>query len=113
MPKFSTHVALMNPEYQPANFAPGDEVPEWAIDQVGQHVLEPEAADAPDVPGFTGVPETLAADEGEQEDSGSDSADSDAADDGDSESSDEAADASDVPDFTAPAPARRGRARKQ
>jgi hypothetical protein len=95
VPKFSTHVALMSPEYKPASFAPGDEVPEWAISQVGEHVLEPEEpADSND-----------AADPDEQDDEEQEAGDN--ADGGDARPSD------DQPDFTAAAPARRGRARKQ
>ncbi|BCW61850.1 hypothetical protein [Arthrobacter sp. StoSoilB22] len=113
MPKFSTHVALMNPEYQPANFGPGDDVPEWAIDLVGDHVLEPEAKDvSADASDFTGASDAPAGDEGKAD---GDSEDAGAGDSGDaSDAADEASKASDdAPDFTAPAPARRGRPRKQ
>jgi hypothetical protein len=96
----------MNPEYQPANFAPGDEVPEWAIAQVGAHVLEPEAADT----------ESDESDEDADNDPGSaNDEESKDSDDGGDDSGDESADtaADDQPDFTAPAPARRNsRARK-
>jgi hypothetical protein len=106
MPKFSTHVALMNPEYQPANFAPGDEVPDWAIGQVGAHVLEPEAAETgPDESGEDADKDPGLTDDEESKDS----------DDGDDDSGEESADsaADDQPDFTAPAPARRNaRSRK-
>lgn len=92
----------MNPEYQPANFAPGDEVPEWAIDQVGAHVLEPEDEDGSDHdadqdPGSGNDEESKDSDDG-QDDSGYEEADSAG---------------NDQPDFTAPAPARRNtRSRK-
>lgn len=92
MPKFSTHVALMSPEYHAVSFAPGDEVPEWAIDSVGEHVLEPEEA-------------------GDAEDQ-DDAPDPDADDDTDGDDTD-APPADEQPDFTAAAPARRrGRAQK-
>jgi hypothetical protein len=95
VPKFSVHVALMSPEYKPASFAPGDEVPEWAIGQVGDHVLEPEDAA-----------------ESDGADDQDDAPDPDA--DGDTDGDDaDAPPADDQPDFTAAAPARRGRARKQ
>ena len=120
MPKFSTHVALMTPEYQPANFAPGDEVPEWALDQVDQHVLEPEATDASDGDAdFTGTPappnEEGTPDDSDQENVPADSNQDKAPDDSQDGSgvAAEATDADEVPDFTAPAPARRGRPRKQ
>ena len=108
MPKFSTHVALMDPEYKPANFAPGDEVPEWAIDQVGAHVLEPEEpadADESDASDDSG-----SQDQDQVDDS---SGDSGAGDESDADGEDDTPPPADEqPDFTAPAPARRGRARK-
>ena len=107
MPKFSTHVALMSPEYQAMSFGPGDEVPEWAVGQVGAHVLEPE--DPADTDESDGEDESD--EKSEDQDSGhSEESDGEDSDDGegDSESSDDNA-----PDFTKPAPARRGRARKQ
>lgn len=95
MPKFSKHVALMSPEYQAANFAPGDEVPAWALDQVGDHVLEAEEpADSEDADGSE---ESEASDQDQGNDSGEDET---------------PPPADDQPDFTAPAPARRGRTRK-
>lgn len=101
----------MSPEYQAANFAPGDEVPEWAIDQVGAHVLEPEEkadSDEPDASDDSG-----SQDQDPGNDPGKDSgSDDEAGDDGDDENPNPAA-ADDQPDFTAPAPARRGRTRKQ
>ena len=100
MPKFSKHVALMSPEYQPANFAPGDEVPEWALDQVGGHVLEPE--EPTDSDDADGSEESDEPDEEQGDDSGNDE-------DGEDEAPPPA---DDQPDFTAPAPARRGRTRK-
>lgn len=104
MPKFSTHVALMNPEYQPANFAPGDEVPEWALDQVGDHVLEPEETADADDSDASDDPDSQ-----DQEQGNNSGADEEADDDGE-DPNPPAAD--DQPDFTAPAPARRGRSRK-
>lgn len=96
MPKFSTHVALMSPDFHAVGFGPGDEVPEWALSQVGAHVLEPEGdADA--------EPDTE-----EDSESGEAPDDNEADDEGE-----ESTPASDVPDFTAPTPARRGRPRKQ
>lgn len=102
MAKFSTHVALMSPEYQAVSFGPGDDVPEWAVDQVGAHVLEPEEASEPDESG-----EASTADEPEGQDQGEEDGD-----DADGED-DTPPPADDQPDFTAPAPARRGRSRKQ
>lgn len=87
----------MNPEYQAVSFGPGDEVPEWAVDQVGAHVLEPEdPADAD---------ESGEAEEDEQ--AGGESPADESGEDETPPPSDE------QPDFTAPAPARRGRSRKQ
>jgi hypothetical protein len=117
MAKFAVYT-VVHEGFTAHSFKPGDDVPEWAIDLVGDHVLEPETQDAPDVPDFTGAPETPA------DDAGTDDADSDDADSEDStadtsgdalDAADEAPEASDVPDFTAPAPtpARRGRPRKQ
>jgi len=108
MPKFSTHVALMDPEYKPANFAPGDEVPEWAIEQVGAHVLEREEVTESDDAGEAGkAGESETADEADGQ-----TADDEDGDDADGED-DTPPPADEQPDFTAPAPARRGRARKQ
>lgn len=103
VPKFSTHVALMNPEYQPANFAPGDEVPAWALDQVGEHVLAPEEPTESDDSGTSdesGADGQDGADGAGEEGPGDDE-------DADGEDSTPPA-ADDQPDFTAPAPARRG-----
>lgn len=36
---FGVHVALHSPEAESVWFAPGDEVPEWALDLVGDHCL--------------------------------------------------------------------------
>jgi hypothetical protein len=87
----------MDPSYQPANFKPGDEVPEWAIDQVGDHVLEPEEPNGAD-----DSEESDESDQGQGDDSGENADGED----------DVPPPAEDQPDFTAPAPARRGRARK-
>ena len=111
MPKFSTHVALMNPEYQPANFGPGDEVPEWALEHVGQHVLVPEEPNESDDSDESGT-----SDESGSQDQGEGIGDNDPGDeddaDGDGEDTNPPA-ADDQPDFTAPAPARRNsRSRK-
>jgi hypothetical protein len=92
----------MSPEYQAVSFGPGDDVPGWAVDQVGAHVLEPEEASEPDESG-----EAATADEPEGQDQGEE--DGDDADGGD----DTPPPADEQPDFTAPAPARRGRSRKQ
>lgn len=67
----------------PVFFTPGDELPEWAEGVVGDHVLTADSKPAP------------------KDDETDDEADEDST------------PASDVPDFTAPAPARRGRPRKQ
>lgn len=115
MAKFAVYT-VVHEGFTAHSFKPGDDVPEWAIDLVGDHVLEPEAPDAVDVPDFIGTPETPA------DDAGTDDGDSDGDDpenatadaSGDvTGAADEASDAVDVPDFTAPAPARRGRPRKQ
>lgn len=104
MPKFSKHVALMSPEYQAANFAPGDEVPEWALDQVGAHVLEPETSEESDEADDSGDEDEAS---GSEPDSGDDSGQDDGGGTGkDPDPADE------QPDFTAPAP-RRGRSRTQ
>jgi len=100
----------MNPEYRPVSFNPGDKVPEWAVEQVGEHVLEPEeTADSDEA--------DSSADSGSQDeepdgDSSGDSGADDGAD-GDSDGDDSSPPAADEqPDFTAPAAARRGRTRK-
>jgi hypothetical protein len=85
----------MNDEYQPVSFAPGDVVPVWALNQVGDHVLEPEDGAKPDGD---------AADADDAEDP-ADHADTDA-------DGVEAQASDDQPDFTAPAPRRNSRARK-
>ena len=96
----------MDPEYKPANFAPGDEVPEWALDQVGDHVLEPEETADADEPDTSDDP-------GSQEQADDSSGDSGAGDESDADDEDDTPPPADEqPDFTAPAPARRGRARK-
>lgn len=105
MPKFSTHVALMNPEYRPVSFNPGDEVPEWAVDQVGEHVLDPEETTDSDEVGTSA--DSDAQDQEQEGDSSDDSGADDEAD-GDSDGDDSNPPAGDQPDFTAPAPARRG-----
>jgi hypothetical protein len=97
----------MNPEYRPVSFNPGDEVPEWAVDQVGDHVLEPEeTADSDQTDTFA---DSGLQDQEQDIDSGAD----DEAD-GDSDEDDSNPPvADDQPDFTAPAPARRrGRTQK-
>jgi hypothetical protein len=101
----------MSPEYQPANFAPGDEVPEWALDQVGEHVLVPEAHTESDDSDESGT-----SDESGSQSQGDGAGDEDPADDEDAEGDGEDSNppaADDQPDFTAPAPARRNsRSRK-
>ncbi|KUM34541.1 hypothetical protein [Arthrobacter sp. EpRS71] len=112
MAKFAVYT-VVHEGFTAHNFKPGDDVPEWAIDLVGDHVLEPEAHDSSaSETDFTGAPEAPADDEGKSD---GDSADADADASGDdSDAADEAQDAPDeAPDFTAPAPARRGRPRKQ
>ncbi|MFF1382775.1 hypothetical protein ACFVWT_04335 [Arthrobacter sp. NPDC058288] len=98
MAVFATHVVLMR-DFQAVAFAPGDELPEWAEGKVGDHCLvpEPEASDA-DGSGTQ--------DAAEDEDPAEDQTDSET---DEPESEDEPqAPAADVPDFTAPAPVRRG-----
>jgi hypothetical protein len=97
----------MSPEYQAANFAPGDEVPEWALDQVGDHVLEAEEPS-----GSEDADGSDESDESDQEQADDSSGDSGADDESDGDGEDDTPPADDQPDFTAPAPARRGRARK-
>lgn len=99
MAKFSTHVALMSPEYQAVSFGPGDEVPEWAVDQVGAHVLEPE--------------ETSESDESDDSNESGEQDQESADDEADDEDDNPPPADDEQPDFTAPAPARRGRSRKQ
>ena len=111
MPKFSTNVALMDPEYKPANFGPGDDVPEWALDQVGAHVLEAEeASDSDESDDKADESEDQGEGQGNADESGHDG-DSEADDDSDGE--DSAPPTDEQPDFTAPAPVRRGRSRRQ
>ena len=106
MPKFAAHT-FVHDGLTSHSFDPGDEVPDWALDQVGDHVLVPEEKAKPeesDAPADSGT---------QDEDPGGDSdSDSDAEDDVDGEE-DTPPPADDQPDFTAPAPARRGRSRKQ
>lgn len=84
MPKFSVHVVLMGPDFRPASFGPGDEVPEWAT--VGEHVLAADDA-APESAPVESEPES-----------------------GDDPEPDPVPD--EAPDFTAPPPRRNTRSRK-
>lgn len=92
MATFAAHV-VVHSDAGPVQFAPGDEVPDWAVDLVGDHVLaddpEPESASEP-----------AAVDADDEDDPDAD------------ESDDEELDApAAAPDFTTAAP-RRGRPRK-
>lgn len=104
MPKFAAHT-FVHDGLTSHSFAPGDEVPEWAVGQVGDHVLVPEEkaeADESSTPADSGAQDQ---DPGEGEDGDAD-ADADGED-------DTPPPADEQPDFTAPAPVRRGRSRKQ
>lgn len=102
MATFAAHV-IVHGETGSVQFAPGDEVPEWAVDQVGAHVLEPEE---------TPADEQDESDESDEHDGQDQDEDGDG--EGDSEGEDDTPPpADDLPDFTAPTPARRGRSRKQ
>lgn len=76
------------------NFAPGDELPEWAEDLVGAHCLEPEA-------------EIAAEPHDDSTDAGGDSDPEPDADEEEAGGEEPVPAPADAPDFTAPAPARR------
>ena len=40
MPKFNTYVSVYKDPAEHVEFAPGDDVPDWALDKVGSHVYE-------------------------------------------------------------------------
>lgn len=40
MPKFNAYVSVYKDHAEHVEFAPGDEVPDWALDKVGDHVIE-------------------------------------------------------------------------
>lgn len=109
MPKFAAHT-FVHDGLTSHSFAPGDEVPEWALEQVGDHVLVPEEKAESEDPGTPADSGAQDQDPGTVDDDPDGDADDDS--DGDGEDSTPPA-ADDQPDFTAPAPARRGRSRKQ
>lgn len=82
MSVFSTNVALMGPDFRVCSFSPGDTVPDWAVGLVGDHCL----MDAP----AKGSKPVVAR----------------------SEPAEDVPVVAGVPDFTKPAPAKRGRPRK-
>lgn len=47
--KFNAHVAVHKDPAETVWFAPGDDVPDWAVDLVGDHVLEGNEDDSEDV----------------------------------------------------------------
>ena len=47
--KFNAHVAVHKDPAETVWFAPGDDVPDWAVDLVGDHVLEGNEDDTEDV----------------------------------------------------------------
>jgi hypothetical protein len=109
MATFTAYV-IVHGDAGPVQFAPGDEVPEWAAPLVGEHVLTEARSDD----------EHNSDAEQESDADGNPAEDSDAETDDNEEESDggegaedpESAPVDEVPDFTAAAP-RRGRARKQ
>lgn len=119
MPKFTCHVVLKR-GLESIEFAPGDELPSWAVGLVGTHALNAEEA-APDAD--PSEPDADPLDEDANPDAGSganpdnsetdgDAADTDSGD-VTAEAGSELATADSAPDFTKPAPAKRGRPRKQ
>lgn len=105
MPKFSCHVVIRR-DLDIVGFAPGDEVPSWAIGNVGAHVLTGDTPNA--APDST---ELTADDSPSVQDEASANEETEA--DPQAEEGDAAESADAVPDFTQPAPAKRGRPRKQ
>ena len=105
MPKFSCHVVIRR-DLDIFEFAPGDEIPSWAIGNVGAHVLADDTSEA--VPDST---ESTAGNSPSDQDEAS--ADEEMEADTQAEEGDAAEPADAVPDFTQPAPAKRGRPRKQ
>ncbi|MFS0718861.1 hypothetical protein ABC337_05010 [Arthrobacter sp. 1P04PC] len=93
-----THVSIWGEAGELVVLAPGDELPDWAVSRVGEHCLVPGAEPEGEAEG-----EESEADPAEASTEDGGSAEDDAA---ESEASDE------QPNFTAPAPARRGRPRK-
>ncbi|QDG90708.1 hypothetical protein [Pseudarthrobacter sp. NIBRBAC000502770] len=108
MPKFAAHT-FVHDGLTSHSFAPGDEVPEWALEQVGDHVLVPEEKAESEDPG---TPADSGAQDQDPGTGDENDPDGDKDDDSDGEDSTPPP-ADDQPDFTAPAPARRGRTRKQ
>lgn len=49
MPKFNAYVSVYKDPAEHVEFAPGDEVPDWALDKVGDHVLEGNGVEEDDV----------------------------------------------------------------
>lgn len=49
MAKFNSYVSVYKDPAEFVTFAPGDEVPKWALDKVGDHVLEGNEDDSVDV----------------------------------------------------------------
>lgn len=99
MPKFVVHTHVKN-GFESFAFAPGQEVPDWAIEKVGSHVHDdanltfPEPAAEPvDLIAVEPVSEVVAEPEVP-------------------ESEPEKVEPAAEPDFTQPAPAKRGRPRK-
>lgn len=99
MPKFIVAVQVKSENGMHVGFLPGDAVPEWALKVVGDHVHDGKDSVVNDVEDST--------DEDVQEDDSAESSESGV------EDVQEEAPAVDVaPDFTKPAPAKRGRPRK-
>lgn len=87
MPNFKVHVVLTR-GLEIVQFAPGDALPDWAVDLVGDHCLESEADPVQTFEGEGGATRTDSGDEGNDPDAG--------------DGNDSAADPA-VPDFTSPA----------
>ncbi|MCZ9884146.1 hypothetical protein [Arthrobacter sp. B2a2-09] len=114
MTKFSARVAVHTDD-GPTWFNPGDDVPEWAEDLVGDHCIfeDAEPAEAPACTGPSTAPEGASGDDeaGEDEPGDEDSENAEADTDRDGDDVAPPISNADTPDFTAPAP-RRGRPRK-
>lgn len=99
MSVFAVHT-IVHRDGSTVAFAPGDELPEWAVAKVGPHCLSVDAESEPLSGGADDTEDTPAAESAASEDP--------------EESEPTGEPIADVPDFTGSAPApRRGRPRKQ
>lgn len=117
MAKFSCAVVVHREDGTPVWFLPGQDVPEWAFARIGEHVYAGELS-TPTVAAVEVEDASDPAEEVEVDPSGvdgvSESGDTEAvsAVESDTSPASKSAEPSTEPDFTKPAPAKRGRPRK-